>query len=145
MVGVALGDHDRPILEAFRSKHRLTAMRIENHRLSSQQFFESVAGSFGLIGVRLHSAVLASCVGVPPILFAYRSKCQDFMSSMDIEDFALPLWPEVPPDRLRSWFERILAEPQLGVRLYQKALSWKRKQEVYYGKLRSHLRVAQRN
>jgi len=44
-----------------------------------------IGGCAGLIGVRLHSAVLAACAGVPPFLFGYRDKCADFMMSVGLE------------------------------------------------------------
>ena len=102
---------------------------------------------FGLVardGKLLHSAVLASCVGVPSILFVYRSKCQDFMSSMDLDEFAVPLSEEDAYPAIRSRFERILSEPELRERIHQKALSWKRKQQARYQQIRAHIDVASR-
>jgi len=138
VVGVALGDRDRAVLENFRTENNLT-MGIEDHRHSVQGFFDTVMGSLALIGVRLHSAVLASCVGVPSMLFVYRLKCRDFMSSMDLDDFALPLSADTSPQLLRSRFERILSEPDLGERIYRKAISWKHKQEAYYEEVRAEI------
>ena len=37
--------------------------------------------------MRLHSAVLATCAGVPPILVGYCDKCADFMESMELMDW----------------------------------------------------------
>jgi hypothetical protein len=39
-----------------------------------------------LVGVRLHSAILATCAGVPCFLLGYRDKCIDFMASIKLQD-----------------------------------------------------------
>lgn len=43
------------------------------------------------ICVRLHGSVLSLCANVPTILFGYRDKCEDFMSSIDLADFYVNL------------------------------------------------------
>jgi polysaccharide pyruvyl transferase WcaK-like protein len=40
-----------------------------------------------VVGVRLHSAILACCAGVPSILVGYRHKATDFMKSMDLMEW----------------------------------------------------------
>ncbi len=42
-----------------------------------------------VIGQRLHAAILAAGSGVPTISLAYRPKCEDFMESIELSDFAL--------------------------------------------------------
>lgn len=39
------------------------------------------------IGLKLHSVVLASCVYTPAIMLEYRTKCRDFMCSINREDW----------------------------------------------------------
>ena len=39
------------------------------------------------LGEKLHSVVLASCVGTPAIMLGYRSKCRDFMISIGRESW----------------------------------------------------------
>ena len=46
------------------------------------------------VAVRLHAAVMSCCVGVPPLLLSYRDKCMDFMESMNLEQWALPMEPD---------------------------------------------------
>ena len=140
VVGVALGSGDRRALEAFRGENRIAEMKIEDHRRSAEGLLETLAGSYALMGVRLHAAVLASCAGVPSVLMAYRSKCQDFMSSMELQSFAVPLSPaDAGIARLQECFARILAEPELGRQVYRKALFWKGCQQRYYSRLSAQL------
>ncbi len=135
-VGVALGSGDRKALEEFRRRNHIKAMRIEDHRRSAESLLQTLEGSHALISVRLHAAVLASCVGVPPVLLAYRSKCRDFMSSMGLESFAVP-FPEdgTSGKQLQDGVEQILSQPDLGRQIYGTALRWKRKQQEYYSRL----------
>lgn len=57
----------------------------------ADQFFERVAPCTFTISVRLHAAVLSTCVGVPPLMLGYRDKCLDFMESMGMEEWYVPL------------------------------------------------------
>ena len=139
-IGVALGNGDREALAEFRQRNHIKSMRIEDHRRSAESLLRTLEGSHALISVRLHAAVLASCVGVPPVLLAYRSKCRDFMSSMGLESFAVPF----PPDgasgkQLQDGFEQILSQPDLGRKIHGTALRWKRKQQEYYSRLSAQL------
>ncbi|MDQ6678820.1 MAG: polysaccharide pyruvyl transferase family protein, partial [Acidobacteriota bacterium] len=59
VVGVALGSGDFRALTEFRSATGLRGMRIQSHRTDPEGLLRTLAGSIGLIGVRLHSAVLA--------------------------------------------------------------------------------------
>jgi polysaccharide pyruvyl transferase WcaK-like protein len=43
------------------------------------------------ICVRLHGSVLSLCNNVPTVLFGYRDKCKDFMSSVDLTEFYIDL------------------------------------------------------
>lgn len=135
VVGVALGTGDHAILASFRAAHKLSGMRIETHRASGEALLRTLVGSVGMIGVRLHSAVLAACVGVPPILFAYREKCEDFMTSMELSDFAVPLSAPTSGKALSDAWTRVLDDSELGSRIYRKALFWKHKQHTYYNQV----------
>ena len=141
VLGVALGKGDRQALEAFRRRTGLSTMRIEDHRRSGEKFLNTVSGSYAVVSVRLHAAVLASCVGVPSVLLAYRSKCQDFMSSMGMEQFAVPLSEEMDPSTVQDRFRLILSSFVTGPELYSRALFWKHKQQEYYKRLSAALFV----
>ena len=140
VVGVALGSGDRTALEAFRQQNQLGAMRIEDHRRFAEGLLRTLEGSYVSISVRLHAAVLASCVGVPSVLMAYRSKCRDFMSSMELEPFAVPLSPDgTGVAQLQERFAQILSEAELCRQIYQKALFWKGRQQEYYSRLSTQI------
>ena len=53
-------------------------------------FFELAERATMAVAVRLHAAVLSACVGVPPLLLAYRAKCLDFMESLGLEAWCIP-------------------------------------------------------
>lgn len=140
VLGVALGNGDRAALRDFRKEHGLARMTIENHRTSGEGLLRAITGSVGMIGVRLHAAVLACCVGLPSILLAYRSKCEDFMASMELSDFAIPLDPDSSGRRITACWDRIVSEEDLGGRIHSKALFWKQRQGIYYNELAARIR-----
>lgn len=139
VLGVALGTGDRAVLNKIREEHRITSMIIEDHRFSADKLLERLSGSLGLIGVRLHSAVLASCVGVPSILFAYREKCREFMSSMEIEDFTLPLSSETSYEDIAEKWHGVTTNPGLSEKIYRKALFWKQTQQRHFRLVADHI------
>jgi hypothetical protein len=68
------------------------------HRPSNaKEFMTTVGGGHCLIGVRLHSAVLACASGILPILIAYRDKCYDFMESLNLEHLTVNLAEDSGP------------------------------------------------
>ncbi len=140
VVGIALGNKDKAVLQRFRREFQVPTMVIESHRSSVRSLLPSLAGSIGLIGVRLHSAILASCLGVPSILFSYRDKCADFMNSMELSEFVVPLSESLQHQDLVIRWNKIVHEPQLGMLIYERALQWKRIQQSHYQTLANHLR-----
>ncbi|MDQ6676808.1 MAG: hypothetical protein M3Z09_05880, partial [Acidobacteriota bacterium] len=84
--------------------------------------------------------VLACCAGVPPVLLAYRKKCEDFMASMDLQEFAVPVSKETGPALLRAKWEEVLSRTELGRQVYEKALSWKGIQAAYFDRLIARMR-----
>lgn len=140
VVGVTLGSGDFRALREFRALAGISGMRIRNHRTNPEGLLRTLAGSVGLIGVRLHSAVLACCAGVPPVLMAYRRKCEDFMASMDLQEFAVPVSKETGPALLRARWEEVMNRAELGSQIYQKALYWKGVQTVYFDRLTARIR-----
>jgi hypothetical protein len=141
VVGVALGNGDARVLRLLRSEYRLHRMTIEQHRTATEPLLRTLTGSLAMIGVRLHSAVLATCVGVPPILVAYRSKCEDFLASMDLRDSAVKLTDEAKAiSHLQEQWRSIRSSPALPLQIYQRAKSWKAEQADFYQALRERIR-----
>jgi len=50
-----------------------------------EAFFKLARCCQATLAVRLHAAVLSTCVGTAPLLVKYRDKCLDFMSSVGLE------------------------------------------------------------
>lgn len=129
-LGVALGLGDRAVLNRFRSEADLPEMCIEDCRNSLNSFFQATEGSIGLIGVRLHAAVLASCVGVPSVLISYRRKCEDFMKSIDMAEFAIPFSAD-SCSILKAKWSQLMEQPSWGEKVCRMAQHWKQKQRCY--------------
>ncbi len=73
---------------------------------------EKIAGCAAVVGVRLHSAVLACCAGVPCVLLAYRPKCLDFMLSMGLQEANIDLL-QAKPGSIENRIESLIARPPL--------------------------------
>ncbi len=43
------------------------------------------------IGLKLHSTILALCAGIPSIMLNYNPKCLDFMKSIGMEKYSIPV------------------------------------------------------
>jgi polysaccharide pyruvyl transferase WcaK-like protein len=92
------------------------------------QFFDIVGSCHLLLGVRLHAAILASCIGVPPILLGYRDKCADFMESMDLANLLLN-FETVTADAILEKISYIeSSDSDIRTSIHAKALHWKRTQ-----------------
>lgn len=85
----------------------------------------------GLVGVRLHSAVLAVCAGVPPVLLSYRPKCMDFMRSMGLEKWCIEFLHSTM-DTIRSSVLGLVMEAKdncaLRGSILDRAWAWKKVQ-----------------
>ena len=55
------------------------------------QLLDMLADCQMTLAVRLHAAVLSTCAGVPPLLLSYRDKCLDFMESVYLDEWAIPM------------------------------------------------------
>ncbi len=126
VVGVALGDGDQQALRCFAADAGIPPTCTVRCR-RAQEFFQAVGGAVALIGVRLHSAVLAACAGVPPILISYREKCGDFMASLGLAGFVVPL-AAGSDERLRSCFETLRGSPGLRLTMLERAATLRSEQ-----------------
>ncbi len=97
---------------------------------SVSEFIDCVSGAHLLIGVRLHSAVLASAVGTVPLLLAYRNKCWDFMESLDLVQMTVPLDVNAGL-AIRQALEFANAHPDLRYSMFEKVLQWRVEQNNY--------------
>lgn len=95
------------------------------HLSTVDAFFDYVGPATLNVAVRLHGAILGCCVGVPPLMLAYRDKGVDFMESMALEHWCIYL-PAAQAgeveDRLRE-----LAQQATGLReaVHERSRHWK--------------------
>jgi hypothetical protein len=136
VVAVALGGGDEALLRRFLSDASIARSAFVDARNRLDIFFNCVSGSDVLVGVRLHSAVLACCVGVPPILLAYRDKCRDFMLSMGLEDNLVP-YSDDNLSRLRDVCGQLRENRGFAERILRQALVFRSIQRAYANGLES--------
>ncbi len=77
------------------------------------------------IAVRLHVAVLASCIGVPTALIAYRDKAYDFMASMGALDLMVSCGDDAESEIRELLPELVECADETGVRLWRRAHHWR--------------------
>jgi polysaccharide pyruvyl transferase WcaK-like protein len=103
-----------------------------------EEFFGRVAPCSLMLAVRLHAAVLACCVDVPPLLVGYRDKCSDFMESLALGELLVP-FPLQKPDALRAGVALVLRD---HARL---RASIAREVSLTRARLAEHARILQRH
>jgi hypothetical protein len=89
---------------------------------SAADFFKIASEARLCLGVRLHSAVLSACAGVPSLCVAYRSKGRDYALSMRLGDWM------VEPDfkGLAARAEHLAADAvSIGAKVHTAALGWR--------------------
>lgn len=87
-IGVAMHPRDEMPIRAMleRALGRIVPVA---RPCSAEAFYRLAAPCRFALAVRLHAAVLACCVGVPPLMIGYRDKCLDFMESVDRAEWYL--------------------------------------------------------
>jgi polysaccharide pyruvyl transferase CsaB len=64
-------------------------VRVMDHVPTSREFMQLAADSDLVIGMRLHSLIMATAVGVPCIALSYDDKVKGYMESLGVEAWAL--------------------------------------------------------
>ncbi len=96
-----------------------------------QEMFRHLSKCRFSIGVRLHSAVLSCCAGVPPILIGYREKCADFMESMELMEWYIDAL-SMDKGKIAGLVEKLVAaEHSLRPVINKRALFWKERLREY--------------
>lgn len=93
-VPVAMHPSDVAPLRRLLARAGLAAAPIHQPS-SAAAFFHLAAACDFCIAVRLHAAILCCCLGIPPLMLGYRTKCLDFMTSMHLQAWHLDLATEV--------------------------------------------------
>lgn len=105
------------------------------HLTSVEAFFDHVGPATVNVAVRLHGGILGCCVGVPPLMLAYREKGLDFMESMGLERWCIDL-PRATHGEIASRLaELIAAAPGLRATVLQRARAWRSRLTRYAGEL----------
>lgn len=109
---------------------------------SATEFFSAAGECTMSVCVRLHAAVLSSCVGVPPLMLGYRNKCLDFMMSMELDDWHLDV-AHTPSEKIAERVKLLSeAAPSLRDAVWSHAREW---QSVQKRAIRTALqRIAER-
>jgi polysaccharide pyruvyl transferase WcaK-like protein len=141
LLPVALGHGDSRFLRDLLADAGLETWSVR--RLASvDEFVDCVSGAQLLIGVRLHSAVLASTVGTVPILLAYRNKCWDFMESLDLARLTVTLDASTG-QAIRKALEFANSHPALRYTMFEKVQQWRAEQNNYANRVVARFSAAQ--
>jgi polysaccharide pyruvyl transferase WcaK-like protein len=97
----------------------------------AETFFQRVAPCHFTVAVRLHTAVLSCCVGVPPLMLGYRAKCLDFMQSMQMSEWHLSIEKVKRGEISEKTMELARTAEQMRPVVLERACSWKRKIIAY--------------
>ena len=111
-------DDDRRVMRAVsgRMRHGDGA----THRDSTPHPVEAaelLASADIVVGMRLHSAILATAAGVPSLALSYMDKVRDYMATIGQERFCLDV-EEAAPDRMLAMLETLRAgSPEVSSQL----------------------------
>jgi polysaccharide pyruvyl transferase WcaK-like protein len=64
-------------------------VKVENGFMNTHTVLSSMSRLDVLVGVKLHSVILAHCVNVPALMLAYQPKCVSYMDSMGMGHFVI--------------------------------------------------------
>jgi len=83
---VAIEPTDAKIINKFLTHYSVSCNQLFCVYEDPIKYLRTIASADFVLGIRLHSAVLAACAGVPFLLVNYRPKCYDFASSIQRAD-----------------------------------------------------------
>ncbi|MBN1565871.1 MAG: polysaccharide pyruvyl transferase family protein [Anaerolineae bacterium] len=76
---------DEAYLQAIVTEAKITSVQFHRKYHNLTATLAALEKQDVFIGEKLHSVVLANCVHIPAIMLEYRTKCRDYMMSMDQE------------------------------------------------------------
>ena len=100
-------DDDRRVMHAVADRMRHGA--VVSHRESAPRPAEAaelLASADLVVGMRLHSVILATAAGVPTLALSYMAKVRDYMSAIGQERFCVDV-EDAGPERLREMLETL--------------------------------------
>jgi len=78
---------DVPYLQELAKRVGLGEESIEKRYLDYPSVCKFMSGVDVFVGEKLHATAVAVCEGTPAIMLAYRTKCEDFMSHLNLSDY----------------------------------------------------------
>jgi len=78
---------DMKICKSLAEKALLPPDSIQSHFDDAHEYLNAVSQCRVFLGMKLHSVVLACAAKVPSVMLEYKTKCADFMQSMDLMEF----------------------------------------------------------
>ncbi len=96
---------DDAVCEALAERLGLAGDAVQRHYRDARAFMRSAGECCVFTGMKLHSVVLACCANVPPVMLEYRTKCRDFMASMELDAYDVRI-DHVQPDQLAALIEQ---------------------------------------
>lgn len=134
-VFVAMDAHDEIALAHVKS--RVTAGHFPTlHPGTTSALLDLFDGCAFTLAIRLHAAVLSTCVGTPSLMLGYRDKCLDFMASLGLEAWHVDLF-EPKPDIVTKALELAEAAQSLRQVVLSSSLEMKARLEAYAARLRA--------
>ncbi|QDT15488.1 polysaccharide pyruvyl transferase family protein [Alienimonas californiensis] len=134
-VAVPMVDEDVGTLERSLPASVLRRLNRVETPASPAEVFRRVQDCTVMISMRLHGAVLASCVGTPPVIVSYGDKCRDFAESMDLAPFVTPIHTLRAADVLDRVLEIDAAGETLRATIAGRAYAYRRRLEAYAARL----------
>jgi polysaccharide pyruvyl transferase WcaK-like protein len=124
-IPLAMHHTDLPSLELLMDRIGVsTPVRLVS---SAEEMLDLVAPCEFCVAVRLHAAILSCCAGVPLLMIGYRQKCLDFMQSMELDDWHVPLTGSPKGEMLDRLRMMALHARKLQPVVLDRALRWKKK------------------
>jgi len=128
-IAVPYAMHRRDVAPTTDLVRRIGAPKCDTPVIATWTAFrQMIGGCVFSASVRLHGAVLACAAGVPPLMLGYRSKCADFMMSMDLERWHVDL-ANPACSGARGKLERLIGEaPGMREEVLDRARGWRCRQ-----------------
>ncbi len=82
---------DCAIVDQVVRRSSVTDCKIHRIYRDGHEYLNAVRHVTAFVGMKLHSVILAMCAGVPSIMVSYASKCDDFMMSVELDEYVVPL------------------------------------------------------
>jgi polysaccharide pyruvyl transferase WcaK-like protein len=98
---------DCPIVDRVINQSSVTNYKIYHIYNNGYHYLNAAKHVTAFVGMKLHSVILAMCAGVPSIMVSYSQKCNDFMMSVELDEFVIDV-EHVTMESLNSKLETLV-------------------------------------